>query len=400
MIKRVGVVAFEVGRTFSRPSHFRTILSDFWRSGNRLHPDRTHLDGAMSWLCRAQDATGCGGVSAGYFFKRGWMPPYPETTGYIIPTFLDYAAYSGDAQFSTRALEMGDWEIAIQLPTGAVRGGMGLRDYPIVFNSGQVMLGWMALYRATQMERFLHAAVRAADWLIDIQDDDGKWSTHTFMQVAHAYHTRVAWPLLEVYAATGNKKYHAAAQRNIIWTLDHSRSNGWIDHMGFEPQSRPLTHTIAYTLRGLSESAVYLEKGVDDACLAAVYKASENIIAKYKLATNSALTRAPILPATLDETWSSPDRYSCPTGNAQLAILWLKLSQSNPNGPFAAAALHLLDQVKAAQPLHSGNPGIRGGVAASHPIWGAYVPFAYLNWAAKFFADALMSKANSDTKIQ
>ena len=32
----------------------------------------------------------------------------------------------------------------------------------------------------------------------------------------------------------------------------------------------------------------------------------------------------------------------------------------------------------------------RGGIAGSSPIWGDYSRFEYPNWAAKFFADALM----------
>jgi hypothetical protein len=33
---------------------------------------------------------------------------------------------------------------------------------------------------------------------------------------------------------------------------------------------------------------------------------------------------------------------------------------------------------------------VRGGIAGSAPIWGDYSRFEYPNWAAKFFADALM----------
>jgi hypothetical protein len=33
---------------------------------------------------------------------------------------------------------------------------------------------------------------------------------------------------------------------------------------------------------------------------------------------------------------------------------------------------------------------VRGGIAGSWPIWGAYSRFEFPNWAAKFFADALM----------
>jgi len=34
----------------------------------------------------------------------------------------------------------------------------------------------------------------------------------------------------------------------------------------------------------------------------------------------------------------------------------------------------------------------RGAIAGSAPIWGRYSMFEYPNWAAKFFADALMLK--------
>jgi hypothetical protein len=33
---------------------------------------------------------------------------------------------------------------------------------------------------------------------------------------------------------------------------------------------------------------------------------------------------------------------------------------------------------------------VRGAIAGSAPIWGAYSRFEFPNWAAKFFADALM----------
>ncbi|PYM33048.1 MAG: hypothetical protein DME15_12170, partial [Candidatus Rokuibacteriota bacterium] len=158
-------------------------------------------------------------MSGGYDYHHGWLPPYPETTGYIIPTFLQYAAFSGEGGYVERALRMGDWEIEIQLPSGAIRGGMGVNEYPIVFNTGQVISGWTSLYGETGQKRFLEAAARAADWLVAIQDQDGKWSQHTLKDIPHAYNTRVAWPLLEVYALTGVDKYYQAAESQILWAL-------------------------------------------------------------------------------------------------------------------------------------------------------------------------------------
>ena len=108
----------------SRPSHWRFLLQQFRHAPPQS--DSEHLDSALQWLCCAHDK-GSGGVSAGYSFLRGWLPPYPETTGYIIPTMLRASKINGE--FAERARRMGDWEIEIQLKNGGVRGGMGPVSY-------------------------------------------------------------------------------------------------------------------------------------------------------------------------------------------------------------------------------------------------------------------------------
>ena len=122
-------------RSIYIPSKMRVILQDFLGLSQKPESDHEHLKAAMKWLCRAQDITGTGGCSASYRFDSGWAQPYPETTGYIISTFLRYAGFSKDDSYLTRAKQMGDWEIEIQLPSGAVRGGSGVNPYPIVFNT-------------------------------------------------------------------------------------------------------------------------------------------------------------------------------------------------------------------------------------------------------------------------
>jgi len=54
---------------------------------------------------------------------HGWLPAYPETTGYIIPTLWDAFALRADERFRAAAIAAADWEIAIQLPCGATRAG-------------------------------------------------------------------------------------------------------------------------------------------------------------------------------------------------------------------------------------------------------------------------------------
>ena len=79
----------------------------------------------MEWLSLSQEITGTGGSAASFGFESGWALPYPETSGYIISTFLRYSSFVNDPGYLERAIRMGDWEIEIQLPSGAVREDQG-----------------------------------------------------------------------------------------------------------------------------------------------------------------------------------------------------------------------------------------------------------------------------------
>ncbi|NKB70548.1 MAG: hypothetical protein GKR89_26050 [Candidatus Latescibacteria bacterium] len=380
MLKKLAITAYEWANLCGRPAHLPPVLRALRGRTYPVLSDAQHLAGALDWLLRAQDISG-DGVSAGYFFRRGWAPPYPETSGYIIPTLLRAAALPGRTDLIERAQRIGQWEIELQLPSGAVRGGIGRKPHPIVFNTGQVILGWLALYRHFHQDHFLAAATRAADWLLEIQDADGKWSAHTFMNRPRAYHSRVAWPLLELYAATGYKKYYAAARRNIAWVLDQSRDDGWIDHMQLYPEVPPFTHTIAYTLRGLYEAAPYLDDALAQAALSLVRQASKGLLAN--------CPKGALPPATWGPGWRPCHTSSCLTGNAQLALLWQRWKDRGEAG-FAPTAQAWIEQLKGHQHLTARHPGLRGGLPGSSPLWGVYLPWAVPNWAAKFFADALL----------
>jgi hypothetical protein len=394
MVRKVARAISRLGKIYRNPTHLKVILGDLFRLESKIYSDNGHLHAAMEWLCRAQDATGCGGVSAGYSFYEGWKPPYPETTGYIIPTFLRYAFLSGEDNYIERAITMGDWEIEIQLPTGAVRGGIGINDYPIIFNTGQVIFGWTSLYKKANLTRFLDAAKRAADWLISVQDSDGKWSNQTLKSIPTVYHTRVAWSLFKVYGLIGDKKYKIAAEKHILWTLTQAKGNGWFGRMSFTLNQLPNTHAIAYTLQGLMESSFYLTEEIQHKILSIVKKASENIMEKYMSREKKSDSSPRYLPAIFDEEWESQVSYSCPTGNVQISNIWLKLYKITNDTRFLKSALELIDSVKATQKLECRNTGIRGGIPGSYPIWGKYEPYFYPNWAAKFFVDALLLKGD------
>jgi len=392
MLKTIWQNILGICNIYMKFSHSKVLFYNLVKLDNKIFPDIYHLKAAIEWLCRAQDITNCGGVSYGYSFKKGWLPPYPETTGYIISTFLQSASFLRNQTYIKRAEIMGDWEIKIQLTSGAVRGGMGINNYPSIFNTGQVILGWISLFEETKKKRFLKAAIRAAEWLLKVQDNDGKWSKHTFMGILHAYHTRVAWSLLKVYKYICDEKYKQAAEKNILWALTHVKETGWFKHMGFETKEIPFTHTIAYTLRGLFESSFYFEKDIKQKILEIIQKAAKNILMKYISGTKNLCYLPMYIPGKLDERWQSNVNYSCLTGNIQISIILLKLYNLNNDVQFLNASLQIINQIKAIQSLSCKNMGINGAIPGSYPIWGEYQKFTYPNWATKFFCDALLLK--------
>ena len=170
--------------------NFRRLVLRDWRQfvmGSGAGSDDDALaraDAAASWLAKAQDATDDGGVSFGYFpteAEQGWLSSYPETTGYIIASLLDYAAVRNAPEFVERATRMSHWEVDVQLPSGAVQGGRLEADKaptPAAFNTGMVLHGWARLLEQVEDERVLAAARRAADFLVDDMTDSGSFRTN------------------------------------------------------------------------------------------------------------------------------------------------------------------------------------------------------------------------------
>lgn len=344
------------------------------------------VQAAAEWLARAQDAAGGRGVSAYYdVARRQWAGAYPETTGYIIPTFLRYAELSGASEYRERALRMAEWESDIQLPDGGVRAGTldAVEAVPTIFNTGQVLFGWLAAWRETQNVRFRDSAVRAAEWLIASQDTDGAWRRFASPFTGHTlntYNTRVAFALAQASQVLDESRYLEAAVRNVTWALTQMQPNGWFVNNDLEDNARPLTHTIAYVTRGILE--VGLIAG-DNALVAAAARTAR-AVAQTGRHDGS-------LPGRLDCNWKAAARWSCITGNAQMAVIWQRLAGSMPDEACARATTQVIAHLLSVQDLTTGDPAIRGAIPGSAPRGGGYMTHRYPNWAAKFFMDALMS---------
>jgi hypothetical protein len=367
-----------------------------WRDGagpRAADAPAQHLDATLGWIERAHAATGGKGVARSYVLRRhhrygitGWLPAYPETTGYIIPTFYDAARQIGRPALAEQATAMAEWEASIQLADGAVRGGTVSDPVsPAVFNTGQVLFGWVAAFEETGDERFREAARRAASWLVDHLDDDGCWRRGASQFAAaggHVYNARAAWGLARCAALTGDAASRDAAARAADFACRQQLGNGWFADNCLSDPERPLTHTIAYAAQGVLE--IGLLQG-EERFVAAARRTAEGAL--------RALRADGFLPGRLDAQWRAAVDWSCVTGQAQMALVWDRLARLDGRGDFAAAAERSLGFALTVQDLANPDPGIRGGVPGSFPIWGGYGNYEYLNWAAKFLADALLGRA-------
>lgn len=348
-----------------------------------LAPSAEHVQAAMDWLSAAQDATGCGGVSAFYDLARAaWAPAYPETTGYIIPTFFDYAARRADSRYRDRALRMADWLLGLQLPEGGFPIGPLWAHWPrvpLVFDTGQIIHGLVRTFEETGQEVYLDAARRAGDWLGRVQSDDGSWRRCDYRDVVHTYNARVAWALVRLSEVTSEEKYRDWGQRNLLWCAAQQQPDGWFDHASFLPGEEPLTHTIAYTIRGLLEGGVLLHA---DRLVSAARQAADQL--------RDRQAREGYLRGAYGPGWRSRVSWSCLTGDVQMAQIWLRLFELTGERSYLAAGVAANAYVRQRQVRETGWVGVDGGIAGSYPIQGAYQSFQVVNWAAKFFVDSLL----------
>ena len=340
------------------------------------------VDEAVAWIGRAQDnsATHDGGVARHYSLVSGWSSSYPETTGYIVPTLLDYADLRGDDSVRQRTRRMLDWLVAIQLPCGGFQGGLIDAEpvVPVTFNTGQILLGLAGGARQFGGE-YREAMCRAADWLVDAQDADGCWREHPSPFTApgdKAYDTHIAWGLLEAAHVAPDTPYAAAALANVRWALTRQADNGWFDNCCLSDFSRPLTHKLGYALRGVVEAYRFSE---DESLLAAAQRAADGLL--------EAMRDDGFLPGRLWPNWEAAVPSACLTGTVQIAHSWLILYQITGDTRYRDAAFAANRYVRRTMDV-SGPPETRGGIKGSFPVNGGYGTYEYLNWACKFFIDS------------
>lgn len=336
---------------------------------------------AIDWILNAQKATKDGGVSAYYDLESGYaLTSYPEVTGYIIPTFFDLCDLTGDAKYKTAAIRMADWITEVQLEDGSVTS-MDFKT-PYVFDTGQDISGWIRAYKETGDGKYRRAAEKAGRWLVSMARDDGSFPLTPYEHSTHTYHARVSWFLLSLHELIGNDEFKTTAIKNLDWAVSIQKDNGWS-----VPTKIESTHFIAYAGRGLLESGSMLKERR--------YLDTAKILADRLLTLqldNGSLW------GHYDSEWQPADNSSCLTGNLQIAIIWLRLGEITGEAKYRKAAEKAISYVSKTQDTDTLDPGIKGGIAGSFPMDGSYAPNKYLSWATKFYIDAVNLLSNQKSR--
>ena len=367
----------------------KLLISEILKSNNKIYSNYLHLKRAIDWLIYAQKQTKDGGVSSSFSLLLGWGSSYPETSGYIIPTLINYYYISDDKIYLEVCKRIADWECSIQLDSGGFQGDVITKEKNItIFNTGQVILGLVRAYKEFNNQRYLNCAIKAGNLLVKSQEKSGKWIKYCFNNIPHIYNVRVAWALLELFEITNEKIYQQIAIKNLNWSIKQKNKNYWFHNNSFKANKPPLLHTIAYSIRGFLESGILLEN-----------ENFKNVAMNSSLKLLNYYQKYGLLPARFNSNWQSNDYYSCLTGDAQLSIIWLKLYQIYKEKKFLLNATKLNNYLKSNQILDSRWKDIDGAIKGSDPIWGLYNMFSFPNWATKFFCDALILENEILSKI-
>lgn len=371
-------------------AHFAVeSVRDFFRvtfpvhkTSDRLTNDQAHLEAATTFITRSIEQGKGRASSKGYKVGKGWLPPYRETTGYIIPTLLNLAEYLDRRSLASTAERLGEWLSQVQEPNGGfIEHDLRQDTKPIVFNTGQILHGFNALILRQGRQDLVPCARRAGDFLVSSADATGSFVRNEHYDMAHAYNVRSAWALLTLGRLLGEKTYEKVALANADWTVAQQTANGFFLNNIFQPGWNANTHGIAYVLQGLIE--IHSISG-GEAYLSAVRRAAERIVSVYSAKRH--------LASEIGENWEFLSSHLCLTGYAQLAIVFFRLYGLEGDKRYLTAGLSLLDDVAATQDVTSPGTPHYGGIKGSLPIYGRYAPLQYPNWATKFFIDALLAK--------
>lgn len=325
MILNTGLVRL-LGRVARKTAHLLDLtyshVNNFQLSKSVRHwspPARV-----LEWI-RAQEIQ-----SGGIRVHSGHVDAYPEVSGYLVSTLVQY----GERALATRLVR---WLLCIQRQDGSYACPEGV---PHVFDTGQALRGLLAgngLVPGT-----LDGARRAAQYLFTqmIEAGKGGFGARYSGSIPEGVHLYVLPPLLQAGEVLREPEYRVAVECCREYYL------GCKDNLRLSS----LTHFLGYELEAL------IDLGHADLAGPVL-----DMLRDYQAFDGA-------VPAVPGASWV------CSPGLAQLAVCWYKVGQWEP----ADKAMAWLEKHQRAS----------GGFLGSYGSDASYFPNVELPWAAKFYLDA------------
>ncbi len=179
------------------------------------------------------------------------MDVYVEITGYAVSCFVFLHWRHGTPGQLEAAREAADYLMRIQAAGG---------DYaPFTFDTAMCIVGMVRLAAVTGEARFLESAVAAGQWLQACQRPDGSFTAMTpgaggsapggFFGDGSCIHSKCAMALLELHASTGGEPWRDAAIRACDYTMTLQTQDGAFQAVPGDPEV--FTHAHCYACEGL-----------------------------------------------------------------------------------------------------------------------------------------------------
>src|SRR5439155_388842 len=272
----------------------------------------------------------------------------------------------------------------------SVKGRLrAIRAHPLL-NPTALIEGWRERLGGypedPQHEPHLAAAI---EWLVRAQDatpDDG--ISRAFSLAWHPYFGGRGWQpsypattgyiIPTLYAAArrlgraglGDGGFTDAAARSLRAAAALQAPNGWLPSCCLTDPHQPLLHTLAYAIRGFLEGGRVLD---DARLLQTAERAADALLATVRADG--------WMPGRYRSDWSPAVRWSCLTGQAQMANNWMRLAVITGDPKWLEPVPAVLRFLKRTQNRHGREPGVRGGIKGSWPVGGDYGAYEVLNWA-------------------
>lgn len=306
-------------------------------------------DKAINWLKNNIVENG------GIINNSGMKKPYPEVTGYFIPSLLQWG-------YRDIAISFAKWLREIQKPNGA---WFDTEDkQPYIFDTAQIIKGLLSVrHLCPEVDVNIR---RGCDWILSNMSEDGRLPSprendfgdgKTYGEIIHLY---CLSPLVEAGELFHMPEYIEKAKHILTYYKEHEYKQIM--------QFSLLSHFYAYVMEGL------LDMGED------------KLVREAMNGVSHLQKECGAVPAYRDVDWV------CSTGMFQMALVWFRLGEiERGNNAFRYACK-----------LQNASGGWFGSYLTDEETdeVNTYFPNSEISWAVKYFLDALYWKNKAEFEKQ